>query len=96
MHEFMPKNYQNFFENERKIERRSLLAERERERKTFEKLSASASDAQNFLLSAEARAQANFLSALKLCPKPPFDPILENTLSGKKKVEIISRIFFIF
>ena len=46
MHEFMPKNYQNFFENERKIERRSLLAERERERKTFQKLSASG--AQNY------------------------------------------------
>ena len=42
----MPKNYQNFFENERKIERRSLLAERERERKTFQKLSASG--AQNY------------------------------------------------
>ena len=38
-----------FFENERKIERRSFLTECERERKVFEKLSASASGTQNHL-----------------------------------------------
>ena len=40
----MLKSYKNCFENERKIKRRSFLTERER--KTFEKLSASASGAQ--------------------------------------------------
>ena len=39
----MLRNYKIFFENERKIEQRSFLTKRERERKTFEKLSASAS-----------------------------------------------------
>ena len=36
MHQFMPmpKNYRKAFENGRKIERRSILDERERERKT--------------------------------------------------------------
>ena len=53
----MPKNYKKSFEIERKIERRSLLAERER--KTFEKLSASGAQKLSFL--------ANFQSALKLC-----------------------------
>ena len=44
----MPKTYKKIFENERNIERRSLLAEHERERKTLEKLSANASGAQNY------------------------------------------------
>ena len=47
----MHKNFKKSFENERKIERRSFVTERER--KTAEKLSASASGAQNFRLSAE-------------------------------------------
>ena len=49
----MHKNFKKSFENERKIERRSFDTERERERKAAEKLSASASGAQNFRLSAE-------------------------------------------
>ena len=44
----MPKNHKKSFENERKTERRSLLAERERERKIFEKLSTSSHGAQNY------------------------------------------------
>ena len=47
----MHKKFKIFFENERKIERRSFVTERERERKTAEKLSASG--AQNFRMSAE-------------------------------------------
>ena len=46
----MHKNFKKSFENERKIDRRSFVTERERERKTAEKLSASG--AQNFRLSA--------------------------------------------
>ena len=49
----MLKNFKKSFENERKIEQRSFVTERQRERKTAEKFSASASDAQNFRLSAE-------------------------------------------
>ena len=49
----MYKNFKKSFENERKIERRSFVTKRERERKTAEKLSASASGAQNFRMSAE-------------------------------------------
>ena len=40
----MHKKFKNCFENERKIERRSFVTERERERKTAEKLSASTSN----------------------------------------------------
>ena len=41
MHKSMPKIYKKSFENERKIERRSMLAEGERERTTFKRLSVS-------------------------------------------------------
>ena len=51
----MHKTFKKSFENERKIERRSFVAERERERKTAEKLSARASGAQNFRMSAERK-----------------------------------------
>ena len=44
----MLKNYKINFENGRKIERHSFHTERERERRNFEKLSASASGAQKF------------------------------------------------
>ena len=57
----MHKNFKKSFENECKIERRSFVTERERERKTAKKLSASVSGAQNFPLSASA---GNFFSAL--------------------------------
>ena len=56
MHKFMAKNYKKSFENERKIERRFLLAERER--KNFEKLSAR--DGQNY--PSERWAQASKFS----------------------------------
>ena len=64
----MHKNFKKYFENERKIERRSFVTERERERKTAEKLSPSASGAQNFRKSAERERKRKqfFLSALKL------------------------------
>ena len=58
----MHKKFKNFFENERKIERRSFVTERERERKTAEKLSASASGAQNFRMSAERERKQFFLA----------------------------------
>ena len=54
----MNKNFKNIFENERKIERRSFVTERERERKTAEKLSASG--AQNFHLSADCERKQFF------------------------------------
>ena len=56
----MHKNFKKSFENERKIERRSFLTERERERKTIEKLSASMSGAQNFRMSAEHKRKQFF------------------------------------
>ena len=43
----MHKNFEKSLENESKIEQRSFVTERERERKTAEKLRASASGAQN-------------------------------------------------
>ena len=56
----MHKNFKKSFENERKIERRSFGTERERERKTAEKLRASG--AHNFRLSASA---SNFFERIK-------------------------------
>ena len=56
----MHKNFKKSFENERKIERRSFLTERERERKTIEKLSASMSGTQNFRMSAEHKRKQFF------------------------------------
>ena len=58
----MNKNFKNIFENERKIERRSFVTERERERKTTEKLSTSASGAQKFFLSAERECKQIYLA----------------------------------
>ena len=66
----MRKNLKKSFENESKIERRSFVTERKRERKTAEKLSASTSGAQNFCLSA-----SNFFSALKLWLSPIYNYI---------------------
>ena len=57
----MHKNFKKSFENERKIERRSFVTERER--KTNEKLSASS--AQNFRLSAERESASNFFERTK-------------------------------
>ena len=48
----MHKNFKKSFENERKIERSSFVTERDRERKTAKKLTASG--AQNFRLSLRA------------------------------------------
>ena len=56
----MYKNFKKSFENERKIERRSSVTKRERERKTAEELSASASGAQNFRMSAERERKQFF------------------------------------
>ena len=54
----MHKNFKKSFENERKIERGSFVTERERERKTAEKLSASG--VQNFRMSAERERKQFF------------------------------------
>ena len=56
MHKFIAKNYKKSFENERKIERRSLLAERN----TFEKLSARRAALKIILLSAERERKQIF------------------------------------
>ena len=55
----MPYNHKKSFENERKTERRSLLAERERERKTFERAGARAA-LKITLLSAERERKQIF------------------------------------
>ena len=54
----MLKNFTKYFENDRKIERRSFVTERERENKTAERLSASG--AHNFRLSAERERKQFF------------------------------------
>ena len=56
----MHKNIKKSFENERRIERHSFVTERERERKTAEKLSARTSGAQNFCMSAERERKKFF------------------------------------
>ena len=56
------KNFKESFENERKIERRSFVTEREREHKTAKKLSASKSGAKKLRLSASAN---NFFERTK-------------------------------
>ena len=56
----MHKNFKKSFENERRIERHSFVTERERERKTAEKLSARTSGAQNFCMSAERERKKFF------------------------------------
>ena len=57
----MLKNLKKSLGNERKIERRSYVTERERERSTAEKLSASG--AQNFRMSAERERKQFFFWA---------------------------------